>query len=416
MELFRRCAWLSLLLVPLAACNGAGSANGAQSGGNTLVGWQRQSENPLIAPDFTFTTLDFGPADPSVLFDVDDNKWKVWFSSTVRDVESGTNAMTIRYAESPDGVHWSTPKTVLSTSTEPTAWDYTNVETPTVIKNPDPAAPADKKFMLWYSGANEGLAVAQQRLAKPTYYQIGLAYSADGRSFTRYAPGINGQPGLVVVPSAALFGAGLPGVYGDGVVADPSVVYRNGKFHMWFSSYAETAPDPVAPGVRTPLASGIAHMVSSDGVNWSAPHSNPLASLRKPGELGGGQQPSVLYNPNSRKFEMWFSNDSAAERSAIPCAFNTVTGFWHAVSDDGVSWTPDYSKRVITYDANHGYEALGFLTGIDVVLVGNQYVAYYAAWGNDKNPQPDLYFCPNSSGTFTTAVVTLNRASSNGRQ
>jgi hypothetical protein len=381
----------------LSAC---GSSSDPVSSG---ASWARQAENPLIVPVLTATTLDYGPADPSVLFDTADNKWKAWSSSTLKDIATSNETMTIKYSESLDGISWSTPQVAFQVSSDPTAWDYTNAETPSVIKNPNPAAPAGEKFMLWYSGANKTLAASEGRPSTFPYYQIGLAYSADGKSFTRVLPGLNNKPGLVLVADAALFGASLPGVFGDGLVADPDVIYRNNLFQMWFSSYAETAS-------RSPLAFGISYATSTDGVIWSAPHANPLSTLAKPGDVAAGQQPSVLFNPATSKYEMWFSNDTDAEKATIPCSFNTVNGFWRAVSSDGVTWAPDYSKRDLTYDTHHAYESLGFLTGVKVVLDNGTYRAYYSAWGTDQIPNVGAYFCPDQHGGLISGVLTLNRA------
>jgi hypothetical protein len=317
--------------------------------------------------------------------------------------------MTIKYSESADGVQWSTPQIALQVAAGLTAWDHTHTETPAVIKNPNPAAPAGQKFMLWYSGANVDQAASESRPTAFPYYQIGLAYSADGKSFTRHTPGLGNQPGLVFVASSALFGA-LPGVFGDGLLADPEVVYRDNTFHMWFSSYAETVPTPVSPIGRAPLALGIGHAASPDGVTWTSDHPNPLPSLAKPGDVASGQQPSVLFNPSRNRYEMWFSNDTGAERDSIPCSFNTVVGFWRAESFDGVTWTPDYAARSLTYDTGFGSEASGFLTGIEVVSVNGQYYAYYSAWGTEQIPDSDVYLCPDQTGGLISAVLSLNRA------
>lgn len=312
--------------------------------------------------------------------------------------------MTIMYSESLDSINWSIPQIAFQAASDATAWDHTNTETPAVIKNPNPAAPASQKFMMWYAGANRTLDLSENRPTTFAYYQIGLAYSADGKSFTRHTPGLNNKPGLVLVANAGLFGASLPGIFGDGLVADPEVIYRNNLYHMWFSSYAETAPS------RTPLAFGIAHATSDDGVTWSAPHTNPLSTLAKSGEVAAGQQPSVLFNPTSSRYEMWFSNDTAAEKATIPCSFNTVKGFWRAVSSDGVSWIPDYSKRDLTYDTQYAYESLGFLTGVKVVLDNGTYRAYYSAWGTEQIPNNSVYLCPDQQGGLIPAVLTLNHA------
>jgi len=399
----------SIIILALVI-SGCDSDDSSSSATVSDTGWIRQVENPLIIPELTATTLDFGPADPTVLFDNEDNKWKAWFSSTEKSIASGNEIMTIKYSDSLDGMNWSAPQIAFQVSTNPVAWDHTHAETPAVIKNPDLSAPAGERFMLWYSGANTTLATSENRPTTFPYYQIGLAYSADGKLFTRHTPGVNNKPGQVLVAEAALFGGSLPGIFGDGLVADPEVVYRDNLFHMWFSSYAEAVPDPVAATGRSPLAFGIAHATSLDGISWSITHDNPLSSLAKVGEVAAGQQPSVLFNPDTFQYEMWFSNDSDTEKSTIPCSFNTVNGFWYAVSNDGINWAPDYSKRDLTYDAQLAYESLGFLTGIEIVLVNGTYQAYYSAWGTEQIPDNTVYLCPDQHGGFVPGVLSLNRA------
>lgn len=402
----KRLIIFSLALIIFGCGNSGGDSPSPDPGGP----WERQAENPLYVPELTATTLDYGPADPTVLYDEADNKWKVWFSSTLKAIPSGDETMTIKYAESLDGIIWSEPQIAMQAASDPSAWDHTHTETPAVIKNPDPGAPPEQQYMLWYSGANTTLAASQNRPTTFPYYQIGLAFSADGITFTRATPGLNNQPGLALAAEAALFGSRLPGVFGDGVVADPEVIYRDNQYQMWFSSYAESVPDPIAATGRAPLAFGIARATSTDGVTWTTPHDNPLSSLAKPGETAAGQQPSVLFNPDTLQYEMWFSNDSDMEKETLPCSFNTVNGFYYAVSSDGINWTPDYSARDITYDTQYPYESLGFLTGIEVVFHQGTYHAYYSAWGVEQIPDETVYLCPDHQGDLIPAVLTLNRA------
>ncbi|MES9991911.1 MAG: hypothetical protein ABW098_08155 [Candidatus Thiodiazotropha sp.] len=162
--------------------------------------------------------------------------------------------------------------------------------------------------------------------------------------------------------------------------------------------------------VLSPLAYGIALVTSYDGITWSNNHNNPLSSLSRPGEIVAGEQPSVIFNPDTHQYEMWFSNDTDAEKSTLPCSFNTVNGFWHAVSSDGVNWTPDYNARDLSCDTRNDYELLGFLTGIEVVYVNNTYQAYYTAWGIEQIPDESIYLCPDQLGALIPGVLTLNRA------
>ena len=95
-----------------------------------VAGWQTSIRESVNRPDSHQHNTGSWPADPSILFDNEDNKWKAWFSSAMEDRVSGvkTSPSAIRSA---DGVHWSNPQAVFQTASDSNAWDYTNVETPT---------------------------------------------------------------------------------------------------------------------------------------------------------------------------------------------------------------------------------------------------------------------------------------------
>jgi len=80
------------------------------------------------------------------------------------------------------------------------------------------------------------------------------------------------------------------------------------------------------------------------------------------------------------------------------------------MNNNGINWEPDYSSRDLTYDAQVAYESLGFLTGIEIVLVNGAYQAYYSAWGTEQIPDDTVYLCPDQQGGFISGVLSLNRA------
>ena len=370
--------------------------------------WQRRSENPLLIPPKNpppATTFEASIADPSVMYDASDGKWKAWYSATIFDtaVAGDPGRMVIKYADSSDGLHWTVQAApVISARGAATDWDYTQVETPSVVRNPDPAAPAGKRFMLFYSGGNTVTDVAGGRPIRMNYpyYAIGLAWSADGRSFTRDLPGVDGKPGLALKASTVL--ASVAGYY-DGVVADPEAVVKDGQVLLWCSSYAEDA-------ARGALAFGISHARSTTGTAWTFPAANPLASIYKTGELAGGEQPAVLYDADQGRFEMWYKNDTTAERLLIPTDWFTAYGFWHATSSDGIAWTPDYSKRDFAWEGAHDYETYGLLTGCSVVRRDGIDRMFYCAWGTHGIPDPLYYQLPLRTGSTVPAVITFDQA------
>lgn len=361
------------------------NSNGpAQSGA-----WARFDNNPIIVPGFP--AVPGGPrgvniADPSVIYDQEENKWKMWFA-TGWD-EQGSPRIVIRYAESADAKTWNIlPTPALDRPGDSGAWDYTNVETPAVIKNP--SAPKERRYTLWYSGGNTKERAIDGHFP---YYQVGVAFSEDGKRFTRLPASESpfGKPGLSFTVKDAF--PAFPKAT-DGVAADPEIVLKDGTFHMWFSSIGM---DQKGAGV----IAGISHATSQDGIRWTASNKNALQSLwgNNPGET---QQPSVLWNHKLGQFEMWFTNDSEKDKEKLPAAADGATGYWHAVSKDGEQWTISPAKeRDFNWDKKFPSEEFGLVTGVEVVLKNDTYYMFYNAYGSKSVP----------SGWDAPAVWAMNLA------
>jgi hypothetical protein len=305
--------------------------------------WQRYSDNPIIVPGFPVTAG--GPpglnvADADVLYDERGGEWKMWFGSgfptglpAPYDARIGT-----KYAESPDGVRWTLQDGwPLEPATADSAWDYTSSETPTVVK--DLSAPPERRYLLWHSGGNK----FQRTIGDGwPWYQVGLAFSADGKRFTRLPASESpyGQAGLVLMARHAF--PNVPAVT-DGIVADPEVVLKDGIFHLWFSSFGTNAAGQNA-------TAGISYATSSNGIQWTPSQKNPLQSLWG-NNPGGPAQPSVLWNPAKGGFEMWFTNDTEAEKWQLPA--DGTLGYWYAFSTNGEDWTSAFAQgRDFTWDPN----------------------------------------------------------------
>lgn len=226
-----------------------------------------------------------------------------------------------------------------------------------------------------YTGASEDY----PQLGFPNY-EIGLAYSSDGRFFTRL-PEVEspyGQAGYVLDVDD-----GLPNVQGivAGVVTDPDVVVIDGVLHMWYSSFACTG----ACDFVDPFVFGISHATSVDGIHWTPDTENPVPALL--GSNGtGGQQPSVVYNPRSCQYEMWFTMDSDEEKEDVPCTFFPAVGFWHATSPDAVAWTINTVKRDVTWDGSRATEQYGIMTGVEATVAEGELRLYYSAFGTEQIP------------------------------
>jgi hypothetical protein len=318
--------------------------------------------------------LDLSVADPDAMFDPETGVWHLWYQAgRAKEYTDPENRMVIRHAWSGDGgANWTVdPVPALELPEDPGAWDAAWSETPSVAYDPD--APADRRYKMYYSGAAHML-----QLGFPDY-QIGLAISADGRTFRRLPADESpyGKPGLVLRVEDAL--PDLAGLAG-GVVADPEIHLVDGVYHLWFSSFAHDAEENF-------LAFGVSHAVSSDGVHWNPSPGNPIPSLRN-GENAGGQQPSVAWNPAHKRWEMWFTSDTDVEVARIPSAFNPALGFWKAQSDDRLSWSVDYSgRRDVYWRPESPYEEFGLLTGADVAIADGVRHLFYTVWSSLDVPE-----------------------------
>ncbi len=355
----------------------------------------RCAANPLF--DSWRPGLDGGfgwtSADPTVMFDSDDGLWKMWFSSLFTlacDAEVTNSDLThidIMYAESADGLSWSVqPDPALTSHVNIGDWDYSTVETPTVIKVA--SNPPDRRYMLMYAGANsekypDGGFILPRIAGSFAPWQIGLAFSADGHHFTRlpaaqtpYAsaslPGGN-RDGLVFYAGYA-FPTFPSVVYGS--VADPEVVLIGDTYTLFFSS-AGTDETGVVFQSGGEIAYGISTATSFDGISWTANAANPVI-------IGAGQ-PTVL--PTDAGFTMYFSLDAPQDLATaqIPSLVFPTLGFYRGTSSDGVAWrTP--GSRELAWDETVPYENLGMLNGPAVARVGTEVRLYYGSWTNSAVP------------------------------
>jgi hypothetical protein len=340
--------------------------------------------------------VDIGVSDPDLRWDEASRRWHLYFYGPHAVSFSSSSTAMIRHATSADLQTWAiddTPSLVASSDAK--AWDHTHTETPTVVYNPN--APADRRYLLLYSGANGAL----PGHAFPGY-SIGAAFSADGVTFTRIsaADSPHGKDGLVLTGKDV-----YPNAMGA-IVADPEVLLIGGTYHLWFSSFACSGNN-----CATIEAYGVAHATSTDGVHWTT-EAAPVQSLLRTSTdpKSGGAQPSVIYDKVHCRFEMWLTNDLPGETDVQPIVFNNMAGVWHATSSDGMGWEINYAgQRDLEWDKTQPGEHLGLLTGADVAAKGNARYLMYGAF-DDENV-PDGYFLPDRSAQgFRPGVMTLNLA------
>lgn len=370
--------------------------------------WSRCSVNPLVEgtrPAVEAGRTEWTQADPTVLFDPSDQLWKAWWSTvTYTDCSQvlSEREIHIKYADSTDGLSWRIQaEPVLRSHRTATDWDFSTVETPAVIRLPD--APPERRFAMIYAGGND----ATLRVLGQTGWQLGVAFSSDGKHFTRISAAESPYAGRTT-PFANIEGLALlasdafPDVAGvdRGIVADPEVVAYGGAYHVYFSSVAVDAG-----GAYVPDTYGISHATSTDLIHWTAAPNNPISSLY------GGGQPAILVEGS--QLTMYFGQDSDADRATIPSAVFSTLGFWRATSSDGTTWTrANPAARDFTWRSTDPAESLGLLNGAAIARGPDDFVRlYYAAWGTQRLP-PDscvfVYDRSTGSPVLTSVAGTNN--------
>lgn len=363
----------------------------------------RDANNPhlLAGSAFSDGQIDISISDPDLRFDATSGQFQLYYATAHAPTFADPSTQMIRHATSGDAKAWSVkdvPALVAAEGSD--AWDHVNTETPTVVFDEN-AAP-DRRYVMMYSGANGPF----QTGAFPDY-AIGLAFSADGETFTRLpaSESPHGQDGLV------LTGADVYPIAGGAIVADPELALVDHTYHLWFSSFSCDGGGSAC----APTAFGIAHATSTDAVHWvvqEAPVKSLLRAAADP--TSGGGQPSVVYDEATCRYEMWLTSDAAGDHDDQPVVFNNSAGFWHATSLDGESWSVSFTgQRDLEWNAAAPAkgEQLGLLTGADVAQKGNGRFLVYVGFDNNAADVPDGFALPDRSQQgFEPGVMALDLA------
>jgi hypothetical protein len=402
-------------LVLLVACGGkdpvmidapqTGSDAPSCQAQSAIGNFYRRQPNPRFIPgNHTFTDgkIDMTVGDPDLRWDEASASWQLYFhtghGTTFTDP---SQILVIRHATSADLATWTLDDAAsLQVSATAGAWDSINVETPSVVYNPD-AAP-DRRYLMLYSGA-KGLFGHGKNFPG---FAIGAAFSGDGQTFTRVpaSESPHGEDGLV------LTGADVyPGVLAA-LVSDPDVVYLGGTYHMWFSSFA-------CSGTTTcdaTTANGIGHATSSDGVHWTVAEAPVRSLLHQSADLTtGGDKPSVIYDDVHCKFELWLTSDVPSDVANQPANEGNMAGVWHATSNDGLSWTINYNGtrdlvwNSITPDAG---EHLGLSRGADIAAKSTGRYMVYTGFDDQNVPPGFVVYDHSASPGYRPGVITLDLA------
>jgi hypothetical protein len=360
----------------------------------------RRAMNPRYIPGAAYTDgkIDISISDPDVYWD--GSKYQLYFMAVHGTAFSPStdHVQVVRHASSADRVTWTIDDAPVFTANADTmAWDHTHSETPTVIYNP--AAPADRRYLLLYAGA-------AGNFPHPGYgfphYSIGAAFSADGKTFTRVPAAMSphGKAGLVLTGKQV-----YPGAL-DALVADPELALVDGVYHAWFSSFACKDAN-----CATTTDFGVAHATSADGITWT-PKEAPVRSLLRASAdtRSGGQQPSVVYDEAHCRFELWQTSDVGTENDAQPVELDNTMGVYKAESTDGLTWSLNYTRpRDLLWSATEPGEHLGLRTGIDVAQNSTGRLMLYVGF-DDQNVPAGFTLPDRTPEGFRAGVMTLDVA------
>jgi hypothetical protein len=381
---------------PDAAVDAAPDAPGVPAfpcGPTLTTAWTRCDGNAIVRPGRRFAdgNLELSVGDPDVMYDADERRWKAWWSSGAALTPTATESqVNIMYAESADGLHWDVQlEPVLRSGTDPTNWDNSKVETPTVIKVP--TNPPDRRYVMFYAGGNDVDYPHTDRLAY-TWYQLGVAFSPDGKRFTRmpaaespYAvagSGFRKVEGLLLLARDA-FPAGLGAA--NGVVADPEVIVDGDQVHLFFSSLATAADRTsyLAYGISTARVTSLATPRLAMGP------ANPV--------LVGAAQPSVIAVDDT--FELYAIYDSPEDDARMPSVFNPYYGIWRHTSSDLATWSSRGASHDFSMADGPAEERYGWVKAGDVVYADGIRRFYYPTFRSDDVPAG--FFCPVRHGSVT---------------
>ena len=215
--------------------------------------------------------------------------YKMWYWDTSKLYDPD---LSIRYAESADGITWSNDQGVFG-GDDTYPWQRGSYGPVDVLYDAagtnTPGDPMSHKYVMYYDGTTGA------------FEQVGLAYSADGISWTRYSLD------TPVLPSGRdpSEGWGLPTPWDSSYVGFGTVLKDvGGTYHFWYS------------GGTTDMNHGIGYAWSSDGLNWTKSPANPI--LHK--DDGVSWRSSRTYTPavqhsatrfdgqgDGVQYKMWYS-------------------------------------------------------------------------------------------------------------
>ncbi len=211
----------------------------------------------------------------------------------------------------------------------PGLWDANGVFAPSVVFD-------GSNFKMYYSGYNG------------FNYQIGLANSDDKINWTRHA-------------SVPVLDYGTPGSWDSRYVSQPSVIFENGIYKMWYTGWS-------GGGLET---FKIGYAISSNGTNWDKYDFNPVFSASTIGNWDplGVFSPSVIFRNGI--YHMWFTGHNGSEMA-----------IGYATSVDGINWNWYQGNPVLEGEPGKWDEEAGHC---EVLQIGGYFLMWYTGFKADTS-------------------------------
>ncbi|MBU0487607.1 MAG: T9SS type A sorting domain-containing protein [Bacteroidetes bacterium] len=239
------------------------------------VNWTNYPGNPVLNIGTTGEWDDEWLDTPEILWDGTQFFLYYYGDSTYFQGQSNTN---LGVATSPDGIHWTKHGVVLSKGALGD-WDGKYIESPAVLFDQQSGT-----YTMWYQGQDTS-----------GWINIGVAFSEDGFSWTKYA----GNPVLTT-------GTWLSS-WDDMFAAVPSVIAHDGYYEMFYSGVSFYGQwDSVRIG----------YAISTDGINWIKYPGNPVLSTI-PGDSAGFWAVDVAFDDQNNEYLMYYEGLYIADAQAI---------------------------------------------------------------------------------------------------
>ena len=273
------------------------------------------------------------------------------------------NATLLFYNDTSDQTNFSAIITLTRTS-RPKITEFTDVDYIEYYGDPL-VRDAENLFIQGYNGTD----------ASGTNYRIGIAYSEDRFTWTKFSDNPILSP--------------VNGTWEHDNVKDPSILKVNGIYYLYYTGF--NAANTTQIGLAT----------SIDGIYWTKYADNPVVTFSDTNNVT--RFPFVLFDENeanpAKKWKMWYGDE------------NFDVGY--AYSSDGITWTKFSGNPVLSRGSGGSWDDTNLLPGLIFRESGKWYFYYNGRDGTDW--LTGLATFDHPEGTYTKSgnnPIIENRGSS----